>query len=265
MMQEPMEPVIIHTFGLDQLEVVQKLGELIDADRPISVTTNLVDGIVAVDIRPRPGGRVCTSDQLNQAVLQAQSRLGPIAYGCGLQSLPQSLVILLRKQCRTLVTAESCTGGLVSKRITDVPGASRSYLGGWVVYSNQLKVGQLGVCMQMIQEHGAVSQAVARALAQGAVHRSGADLSVAITGVAGPDGGTIDKPVGTVWIGLAARGTDSPNQVSTEAWKCHLGGDRVQVRDLAAKCAMQLLRFALLGESTQVLSIVSRVSGVEST
>lgn len=107
-----------------------------------------------------------------------------------------------------IVTAESCTGGLVAAALTDIPGSSRAVAGGYVTYSNTAKTRALGVPGKLIEQHGAVSEQVARAMADGALDASGAGLSVAITGVAGPDGGTETKPVGLVWFAAARRGGD---------------------------------------------------------
>lgn len=167
-------------------------------------------------------------------------------------TIERSVVALLAQNQKTLVTAESCTGGLVGKRVTDVPGSSAVYLGGWVVYADAMKSKQLGVPLKLIEQHGAVSEPVVRAMAQGAVRNSGADISVAITGVAGPDGGSADKPVGTVWIALGVKGP-AASDVHTEAVLFHFQGDRAGVRDLAANSALQMVRFHLLGVPVDTL------------
>src|SRR5262245_36356608 len=104
-----------------------------------------------------------------------------------------------------LATAESCTGGWLAKVLTDLPGSSRWFECGYVTYSNEAKMRDLGVLAQTLERHGAVSEATALEMAAGALQRTGADVSIAITGVAGPDGGTPEKPVGTVWFAVAAR------------------------------------------------------------
>jgi nicotinamide-nucleotide amidase len=120
-------------------------------------------------------------------------------------SLEEVIVRLLAAQRRVLATAESCTGGLIAHRITNVPGASAVFSHGYVTYSNIAKCGLLGVTADALASHGAVSEEVACQMAAGALRVSGADIVVAVTGIAGPDGGTLEKPVGTAWIGLAAR------------------------------------------------------------
>jgi nicotinamide-nucleotide amidase len=117
-----------------------------------------------------------------------------------------ALVRLLASPGRTLALAESCTGGLAAELLTEAAGASQVFQAGWVTYSNEAKSACLGVDPALIERHGAVSAEVAKAMAQGAAQRSGADVAVAITGVAGPDGGTPGKPVGLVWFGLSVGG-----------------------------------------------------------
>ncbi len=133
----------------------------------------------------------------------------------------------------TCVTAESCTGGLVAGAITDVPGSSRWFERGFVTYSNDAKTELLGVSPEVIAREGAVSEAVARAMAEGALARTPATLAVAITGVAGPDGGTPAKPVGTVCFAWAARG--APTRAATH----RLAGDRHAVRRAAVTTALE--------------------------
>lgn len=121
-------------------------------------------------------------------------------------SLEATVVRLLTEKGLTLATAESCTGGLISNRITDVPGASAVFTHGFVTYANAAKVSVLGVSPVDLEAHGAVSETVACQMAVGALQASGADIAVAVTGIAGPDGGTPEKPVGTAWIGVAVKG-----------------------------------------------------------
>lgn len=129
-------------------------------------------------------------------------------------------------------TAESCTGGLIAGRITDVAGSSGWFDRGFVTYSNEAKVELLGVHAETLARHGAVSEAVAREMAAGALARSRADLAVAVTGIAGPGGGTPEKPVGLVWIAWGARGGPS------EAREHRFPGDRAAVREAAVNAAL---------------------------
>lgn len=133
-----------------------------------------------------------------------------------------------------LVLAESCTGGMVTARVTDRPGASRFLVAGLVAYSNEAKESLLGVRQETLIAHGAVSEAVALEMLDGARRRTGAEAAIAVTGIAGPDGGTPEKPVGTVWIG-AALGAE------TRARLFRFDGDRAEVREAATDAALGLL------------------------
>jgi nicotinamide-nucleotide amidase len=137
---------------------------------------------------------------------------------------------------RQLVTAESCTGGWVAKACTDLPGSSGWYRGGVIAYSNELKVALLGVRPRTLEEHGAVSEAVVREMAAGALQWLGGDVSVSVSGVAGPEGGTPDKPVGTVWFAWAERGDSG---IVVRSALRQFEGDRDRVRREAVVTALQ--------------------------
>ncbi len=141
----------------------------------------------------------------------------------------------LRATGRELVTAESCTGGWIAKACTDLPGSSRWFRGGTVVYGNELKTSLLGVRPDTLSRHGAVSEAVVREMAVGALERLGGDVAVAVSGVAGPDGGTPDKPVGTVWFAWASR---SHGTIDVRVACEHFTGGRASVRRLAVDRAI---------------------------
>lgn len=162
------------------------------------------------------------------------------------QILPDELVALARKVIeanraagRTIALAESCTGGLVSAALTEIPGSSDVFEGGFVTYSNEAKIKQIGVSLDVLETFGAVSIAVAWGMARGALERSGADVAVAITGIAGPDGGTEKKPVGTVVFARAEKGGDPENVVADSRQFGDLG--RAGVRRQAALVALELL------------------------
>jgi nicotinamide-nucleotide amidase len=233
----------INTFGNGESNVAELLGELCARDRNPLIGTTVSEGIVSVRIRSAFADPFEARQQLDDSIAQVEQRLGAIVYSREDESLAEATLTLLRERGMTIATAESCTGGLIGSLLTDIPGSSDVYVGGWVTYSNAMKTQQLGVDGTLIEQHGAVSEAVAAAMAQGALERSGADLAVSITGIAGPDGGSDDKPVGTVWIGIAQRGCD------TTAHCMLLSGGRENVRDRGAKCALQLVRLIVLGES----------------
>jgi nicotinamide-nucleotide amidase len=168
--------------------------------------------------------------------------LGDKIYGADQDTLPAKVGELLVRAGKTVAIAESCTGGLASKILTDISGSSAYMLGGVVSYANEAKVEMLGVRIEDIERDGAVSEPVVRQMAEGVRRRLGASLGLGVTGIAGPTGGTPDKPVGTVWI---ARASDS----GTEARALRFPGDRDFVRTASANAAIDLLRLGLLRSS----------------
>ena len=146
----------------------------------------------------------------------------------------QALAALLIEKSLKLTTAESCTGGLIAAACTDLAGSSAWFERGFVTYSNAAKTELLGVPAELIETHGAVSEAVVRTMATGAMAHSHAQVAVAVTGVAGPSGGTPDKPVGTVWLGWLVGG-----HITTEC--CHFPGDRAAVRAATVNHALTRL------------------------
>lgn len=151
-------------------------------------------------------------------------------------SMEESIVRMLTERHLTLATAESCTGGLLANRITDVPGASAVFLEGFVTYSNASKTALLGVPAELISAHGAVSEQVVRAMAEGVLTKSGATHGLATTGIAGPRGGSDEKPVGTVWLALSSKGEE------TVSWKQHLPLDRKAFKRAVTQSALDRLR-----------------------
>ena len=152
------------------------------------------------------------------------------------QSMEEIVVHLLAEQGATLAAAESCTGGHLANRLTNVPGSSKVFLEGFVTYSNNSKTALLNVPAQLIEAHGAVSEPVVRAMAQGLLNQSGATYALATTGIAGPDGGTPEKPVGTVWIALATAGE------ATDVWKETIPADRITFKQVVSQSALDRLR-----------------------
>ena len=155
-----------------------------------------------------------------------------------LPALARSLIEDCRGRRLKLATAESCTGGLIAACLTDVPGASEVFLGGFVTYANEMKMSELGVAEALLRDFGAVSEQVARAMAEGAVAQSGADVAVSVTGIAGPGGGTPAKPVGLVHIAAARRDGATLHERHV------FPGDRTAVRLAAVEAALGLARRA---------------------
>lgn len=147
----------------------------------------------------------------------------------------ENLLQQLRAQNCTLATAESCTGGLVAALLTEISGSSDVFSHGFITYVNAAKISMLGVDAQLIDTHGAVSEEVARAMAEGAVRAAGANMAIAITGIAGPSGATVDKPVGLVHIACVREGFTTLHEVH------HFAGDRASVRLQAVSAALALV------------------------
>jgi nicotinamide-nucleotide amidase len=165
--------------------------------------------------------------------------LGDALFGTDDDTMESVVGKILVEQGKILVTAESCTGGLIGHKITTMPGSSNYFAGGVIAYSNDLKEKLLGLDPTLLEEHGAVSSEVARAMADGIRTKTGADIGVAVTGIAGPTGGTPEKPVGTVFIGFS-----TPDE--TIDIPCHFRGDRWQVQELTAVKSLDLVRRFLL-------------------
>jgi competence/damage-inducible protein CinA C-terminal domain len=179
------------------------------------------------------------SKAIEQADAIIKSILGPSIFSAAGETLEEVIVELLAKRDQALAVAESCTGGLLANRITNVPGASEIFLAGYVCYANQAKIDMLNVDPQLIEKHGAVSEQVARALAENALACARSDYALATTGVAGPGGGSPEKPVGTVYIALAASG-------ETIAKKFFFPTDRETFKQIATQAALELLRRRLI-------------------
>ncbi|MBI4386587.1 MAG: competence/damage-inducible protein A [Elusimicrobia bacterium] len=233
---------VFHLCDITESEADEKLGPVVargDSDTRFTILASLgrVDFHVSVSAR-KVGikqGLASAQRRLDGIRREILGRLGPYVFGADAETLESAVGALLRRRGLKLATAESCTGGLLSERLTSVAGSSDYYLGGIVAYSNPVKCAQLGVPERMLQTRGAVSKPCARAMAEGALRRFGADMGVSITGIAGPGGGTTQKPVGLVFMGLARTGR------ATQVKKFIFSGDRAQIRERSAVAALTLL------------------------
>jgi nicotinamide-nucleotide amidase len=199
-------------------------------------------GVEGVDLRLTARG--LPADEASAALARGADRLrervGPMVYGDDATDLAAVVLEMCRARALTLAVGESCTGGMLGARLTTIPGSSDVVLGGIIAYANAVKVAHLGVQPRDLELHGAVSEPVVRQMARGARERIGADVGIGITGVAGPGGGSPEKPVGTVWVAVDVRdGVAAANRISSV-------GDREEVRFRAAQFAMDMLRRLLL-------------------
>jgi nicotinamide-nucleotide amidase len=230
----------LHTFGLGESAIAEKLGELMRRDRNPSVGTTASAGVVTLRINARFASRDQAQQELDRTADACRVALGELVYAEDDQTLQETVGKMLAGRKLSVTTAESCTGGLLAKMITDVPGSSEYFNAGFITYSNEMKYQRLGVSMEIINMYGAVSEPVVQAMASSARRLAKADIALAISGVAGPTGGSPAKPVGMVCIALAYEG-------GATARTFNFPGDRQWVRDRAAKMALTLLRYHLLG------------------
>jgi nicotinamide-nucleotide amidase len=233
----------LHTFGMGESAVAEMLGDLMRRDRNPSVGTTVSGGIVSLRVNFRFSSMSEAKAELEQTVAKCREALGALIFGEEDESLQVVVGRMLKSapSSPTIATAESCTGGLLGKMITDVPGSSGYYSYGWVTYSNRAKEELLGVPTELLAQYGAVSEPVVLAMAGGARVRARGTYALAISGIAGPEGGTPTKPVGSVCIALA-----HPN--GAEARTFLFPGDREFIRDRSAKMALAMLRYHLLGQ-----------------
>lgn len=240
---EPLErprqfQVRLGTYGMAESEVNDRLAG-IEAEHEVVIGYRASIPTIEVKVLAHGATRDVARVRAQAAATEVRKRLGDVVFTDSVQSYPAALLTLLEARSMTLAVAESCTGGLVSELLTDVPGSSRSFVGGAVTYSNGLKTALLGVSEALLRAHGAVSREVAEAMAEGARTRLGADIGLALTGIAGPGGGTTEKPVGLVhWAVATADGLTAREQV--------FPGDRAQVRRRAAYAGLALLRSGLV-------------------
>jgi nicotinamide-nucleotide amidase len=222
------------TAGVSADEIEDRLVDRLAA-RDVMLTTLPGDGEVWVRLRARGATPTDAATRLAEVEGTVAELLGDDCYGRDGDSLEAVVGRLLRERGLMLAVAESCTGGLVGHRITGVPGSSAYFERGVMVYSNRAKQEMLGVDEAILRTHGAVSGPCAEAMARGVAARAGAACGVSITGIAGPDGGTPTKPVGTVFIGLAVQG-------EVTARRFRFGGDRASVKWQSSVMALDMLR-----------------------
>ena len=222
---------VLRTAGIGESSLADRMGDIEDVIAP--VTLAYLPGEAWVDLRLTAWKHSAGESQalLERAAQQVRERAGEFCFGQDDDDLAGVLLEHARRAGMTLAVAESCTGGQVGQRLSAIPGSSDVFLGGVIAYHDDVKHSQLGVPLEMLEREGAVSEPVARAMAQGAAERLGADLAIAITGIAGPGGGTDDKPVGTVWHGYHVRGR-------TETRHHVYPGDRHGIRTRATVAAL---------------------------
>ena len=226
---------VLLTTGLPAAEVEDRLGAWLGKEGDVSVSCMPVEADVQVRLQARGATRALAAAALEPVEADVRAALGVDCYGRDDDLLEAVVGRLLLERGLTVSVAESCTGGLLGNRLTNIAGSSRYIERGVIVYSNRAKEELLGVPEHLLRAHGAVSEPVARAMAEGVCRISGSPCGLAVTGIAGPDGGSADKPVGTVYIGCA-----TPDGI--EVRRCRFHGDRVSIKWQSSQTALDMLR-----------------------
>jgi nicotinamide-nucleotide amidase len=232
--------LILKTCGLPTSSVKEWLKNVERADRyhTINYVTNCEETSVIVTVKTDVQRYV--GSKLEEIESQIRKKLGNYIYGKGSQTLEEVVGSLLAENEQRLAVAESCTGGLISSMLTNVPGSSEYFERGVVSYSNEAKISLLDVSPNIIEKHGAVSAETAIAMAEGVRWVAQTPFGLSVTGIAGPSGGTAEKPVGLVYIALAA------DQAKTQWRRYRFSGDRIMIRTRAAQTALDMLRHRLI-------------------
>ena len=248
--KQPTAPIVrrvFHTFGLPEVDVDAKLKGLIPTGVPIDLglLASPMGVLVSLTSKPGAGKKGKKGDLLQSLEEQVRFRLRDWLFAEGHDTMEEVVGRLLAKQSLTLSVAESCTGGLIGHRLTQVPGSSTYLDRGIVCYSNRSKTELLGVPTSLLEKHGAVSAPVAAAMANGIRERSGTDIGLSVTGIAGPDGGTETKPVGLVFVGLDV----GEGETITKDFRFH--GDRHVIKQRSSQAALDLLRRWLIDRGSR--------------
>ena len=226
-------------FGAGEAAIAELLGNMMQRGRNPLINCTVHTGIITLHIvatapDEEKARQMCEKDEKN-----LRKKLGELVYGTADQTLAEVVGEKLTHQKKTIATAESCTGGLLAKLLTDIPGATNYFTYGWITYSNDAKISELGVPIDLIERYGAVSEQVAEAMAKGARKKAGTDFAIGITGIAGPTGGTEQKPVGLVYISMDYYGGCETN-------KYIFSFNRPFIRLRAAHTALNMLRKRLI-------------------
>jgi competence/damage-inducible protein CinA-like protein len=232
----------LRTTGIAESAIAELLGQSFPGtpDTELgSLPIAYLPGVAGVDLRVTARGfpRARAEKLIAEAILKLKSRVSAYAYG----EDDADLAAVVLEKCRALgyklAVAESCTGGMLGERLTSIPGSSDVFLGGVIAYHNDVKRNLLGVRAEDLEQFGAVSEQVALQMASGVREKLGADVGISVTGIAGPGGGTPEKPVGLIWVAVHAS--------EVKARRFHVGGDRTEIRQRAAQAALEMVRRAL--------------------
>lgn len=240
----PIRRSVFHTWGLSEADIDTKLQGLITTGTPVDLglLASPMGVLVSLTTKPHHSGR---RDALGRLETEVRTRLGEWIFAEGQDTMESVVGRLLVKQKLTVALAESCTGGLIGHRLTQVPGASAYVDRGAICYSNQAKTDMLGVPAELIAAHGAVSREVAAAMAQGIRECAGTSVGLSVTGIAGPGGATETKPIGLVYVGLDGGG----GEPLTKEFRFH--GDRSMIKQRSSQAVLDLLRRWLIARESR--------------
>jgi nicotinamide-nucleotide amidase len=225
---------VLRLAGIGESQAEAQISDLVRAQRNPTIAPLARTPEVQLRLSARASDRAAAEAAIAPVEAEIRRRLADHVYGADEETLPLVVGRRLRETGRTLAVAESCTGGLIGDRVTDVPGSSDYFLASVVAYSNEAKAELLGVPTETLRQHGAVSAETAQAMAEGVRRASGADIGLSVTGVAGPTGGTPAKPIGLTYVGLAEEGGGLSE-------RHQFGGNRQMVKERAAQMALWLL------------------------
>jgi nicotinamide-nucleotide amidase len=225
-------------FGTGESNIAEMLGDLMQRGRNPLINCTVEQGVITLHIVAAAKDKSKAEKMAEKDEKLLRDILGELVFGTDEQSLAEVVGEKLAQQNKTIAVAESCTGGTLAKLLTDIPGASRYFTYGWVTYSNDAKISEIGIPAKLIKKHGAVSEQVAQAMAQQARKKADTDFAIGITGIAGPDGGSEQKPVGLVYISV-----DSNSGCETQRFMFF--HDRQAIRLRAAQTALNMLRLKL--------------------
>lgn len=231
----------VRTFGIGESSMAERVSDLLDMQNP-TVAPYAKDGEALLRVTAMADSEEQAEEMCRPVIEEIKSRLGDTVYGVDYTCIEEAVVELLREKNLKIATAESCTGGFIAKRITNVSGSSEVFECGIVSYSNRIKHEILGVSAEDLKKYGAVSETVARQMAEGAVKLSGADIAVSVTGIAGPNGDGSDKPVGLSYIGLADKNNSWVRELKTGRT------DREYNRYVNASNALNMIRMYIRNE-----------------
>src|SRR5581483_3925830 len=238
--RQSIETIVMRVAGMAESDLDQLISPVYKKYENPATTILAAAGDIQVHLRARCSTAAEADALLAEVAGPIELLLGDRIYSRNGDSLESVVGDMLRGQRATVAVAESCTGGMLGERFTSVAGSSDYFIGGFITYTNEMKIGMLGVAPELLQEHSAVSKAVAEAMAQGARRRTGATYALSITGIAGPATGTESAPVGTTFIALA-------DAAGTQVLQRQFLGDRTRIRTFASQLALDLLRRRIAG------------------